>query len=66
MTSQFENTKPEWAHGLDEVQLAAVRREAVRQGKRPAVLVKEWVMAQARTLTEQPGTAAADRPDCHA
>jgi hypothetical protein len=59
MDTQFANNEPEWAKGLTDEQKAAVRREAVRQGKRPAQLVKEWVLAQAASLTSP-------TPDCPA
>lgn len=58
MDTHFANNEPEWAKGLTDEQKAAVRREAVRQGKRPAQLVKEWVMEQARKLSCQPKQTA--------
>jgi hypothetical protein len=55
MATHFENKKdsatlPEWAQGLSEEQLAAVRLEALRQGKPPGEVVREWVLEMADKL----------------
>lgn len=52
MRSQDANDRrPEWAKGLTDEQLAALRREAIRQGKRPADLVRECITQLAEKLT---------------
>lgn len=55
MATQFENKAqgqplPEWAVGLTDEQLAAVRLEAMKQGKPPGELVREWVLEMASKL----------------
>lgn len=58
MTSQVENTTPEWAHGMTDEQKGAVRREAIRQGKRPSELVHDWILEISEKLIKQPTKAA--------
>jgi hypothetical protein len=52
MTSQVENAAPEWASGMTEEQMGAVRREAIRQGKRPAELVHDWIIELSQKLIQ--------------
>ncbi len=58
MTSQIENTAPEWAAGMTEEQKGAIRREAIRLGKLPSELVHDWIIELSEKLTQQPNKAA--------
>jgi hypothetical protein len=58
MTSQIENDAPEWAIGMTEEQKRAIRREAIRLGKRPSELVHDWILELSEKLIEQPNKAA--------
>lgn len=55
MNQQFANphSEPQWAKGLNEDQKAAIRREALRQGKTPTELVKEWILNLSEKLCDQ-------------
>lgn len=50
--------RPQWAQGLTDEQIAALRREAIRQGKRPAELVRECITELAAKLSREPSRAA--------
>jgi hypothetical protein len=43
---------PEWAAGLTPEQLSAVRLAALKGGKTPAELVREWVLELAAALAK--------------
>lgn len=57
MNAQVENAAPEWATGMTEEQKGAVRREAIRLGKRPSELVHDWIIEISQKLA-QPHKAA--------
>jgi hypothetical protein len=61
MSEQVANLTPtaEWSKGLTDKQKSAIRREALRCGKTPSELVKEWILDLSAKLTqERPQDAA--------
>jgi len=67
MRTQFaKELLPEWAEGLSEEVVRAVRQEAIRRGVPSTELVKEWTLRAARhlALDTLPGTHVPknDRP----
>ncbi|MBB5351384.1 hypothetical protein HNR46_001620 [Haloferula luteola] len=44
---------PEWAEGLPEEVVRAVRQEAIRRGVRAIEIVREWTIQAAQSLTSK-------------